>query len=80
MNKIWYNTRTVALDEGKHDEWQRIMEYNSPSGASVAISGIKNGTVQHYTSNKYLFAFTARVHGDKSRLYAYCIPKEGAFQ
>lgn len=79
MNKIWYNTRTVAIDETKHDDWQRIMEYNSPSGASVAVNGIKNGTVQIYASKMYLFAFTARVLGEKSRLYAYCIPKEGMF-
>lgn len=60
--------------------WVRIMQYNSPSGASGAINAIKNGktgvpTLLNYPGYKG-FAFTARTFGEKSRLYAYLIMNE----
>lgn len=79
MSKLYSNLCKIKNNKDQHNKWMRVMEYNSVSGASVAVNSIKNGKsngVPYLYKNEGLFAFTARTVGEKSRLYAFLITKK----
>lgn len=74
-NKIYKNVAKMNIG-GHFNKWMRVMEYNSSSGASVAVNAIKNGKTDLPFYSDMLVAFTARTFDDKSRLYAYIVGPE----